>query len=132
MIKNRIPTLADKACRYCCQSSRKDNILSSLEELPFHITPTLESEEHALTECPAYHHLRSALSDSLKVKCLLLFKEYRIIMEGQHTMVFGTYLSHCYGVQTSLRKDIIANGHLCEKYIVLNTYFAIISYRWQG
>ena len=92
--KNTIPTLVDKACRYCCPSSRKDNILAALEELPFHITPILESEEHVLTECPAYHHLRSVLSDNLK--CLLLLKEYQAIMESYHTKEFGKYLSNCY------------------------------------
>ena len=92
--KHMTPKIANKSCRYCCSPPSRDNFLEALEELPFHVIPILETEEHVITECPAYHHLRIALSDNLK--CLILLKEYRAIMESHHAIEFGKYLSDCY------------------------------------
>ena len=45
--------LSRKICRFCC--SNNDNTMINFEYLPCHEVPILESEEHVLTECPAYH-----------------------------------------------------------------------------
>ncbi len=82
-----------KACRFCCNA---DN-LSTLEELPFFIEPITESEEHALTECPGYHQIRSRLSDNLK--SLLLLKEYHLIMSSPHLAEFAKYLTDCHWIR---------------------------------
>ncbi len=79
-----------KACRFCCNKES----LTNLEQLPFFIKPILESEEHALTECPGYHNIRSQLSDNLK--SLLLLKEFKVIMSSPHLPEFGKYLTACH------------------------------------
>ena len=71
-----VSNVVQKACRYCCNI---DN-LESLAELPFSEEPIIETEEHALTECPKYHPLRSNLSESLK--SLILLKAYGPIMHS--------------------------------------------------
>ena len=89
---NSLYNKALKACRYCCSADTK--ILSNFEQLPFFEEPILESEEHVLTECPAYHHIRSNLPDNLK--SLLMLKEYGAIMTSYLIPEFGKYLSDCY------------------------------------
>ena len=84
--------MSRKVCRFCC--SNNDNTMINFEHLPFHEVPIIESEEHVLNECPAYHHLRSALSDNLK--SLLMLKEYNLIMSSAHMKEFGRYLSDCH------------------------------------
>ena len=68
----------------------------NFEYLPCREVPILESEEHVLTECPAYHSIRVALPDSLKVKSLLMLKDFGIIMSSIHMKEFGRYLLACY------------------------------------
>ena len=90
--------LLDRLCRFCCLSdseSRESLIL--LENMPFY-EPMIESEQHVLTECPAYHHIRSGLSDKLKSRLVRL--EYGAIMQ-EHELIdeFGKYLTRCYSVR---------------------------------
>ena len=54
----------------------------------------LESEEHVVAKCPAYHPLRVALSENLKSQ--LMLKEYELIMPSFHKEEFGRYLDDCY------------------------------------
>ncbi len=88
-----------KACRFCCNQES----LASLEQLPLFITPILESEEHALTECPGYHHIRSLLSDNLK--SLLLLKEFKTIMVSAHLPEFGKYVTACHRTRNPRTED---------------------------
>ena len=75
-----------KACRFCSDL----NILEGLAELPFSEQPVLETEEHALTECPKYHLLRSSLSENIKI--LILLKACNgNIMSSYHLPEFGKY-----------------------------------------
>ena len=69
----------DRLCRFCCLSD-KDAIetLQQLEALPF-FNPIVETEHHALTVCPAYHHLRMRLSDPSK--SLIMRNDYSDIMK---------------------------------------------------
>ena len=83
--------LSRKICRFCC--SNNNNTMINFEHLPCHEVPILESEEHVITECPAYHCLRVALTDSLK--SLLMLKEYGGIMSSMHMKEFGRYLLAC-------------------------------------
>ena len=92
-IDNRI----QKACRYCCNIST----LEYLAELPFSVDPVLETEEHALTECPKYHELRSNLSENLK--SLLLLKAFGPIMSSYHIQEFGKYLTDCHRIRNPQR-----------------------------
>ena len=85
-INNKVP----RACRFCCNT----DILEGLVELPCSQDPIIESEEHALTECPGYHHLRTNLSENLK--SLLLLKSYGTIMQSYHLPEFGKYLTDCF------------------------------------
>ena len=84
--------LSRKVCRFCC--SNVNNTMINFEYLLCHEVPILESEEHVLTECPAYHSLRVALSDNLK--SLLMLKEFGIIMSSIHMKELGRYLLACY------------------------------------
>ena len=88
-----------KACRFCCNQES----LASLEQLPFFITPIVESEEHALTECPGYHHIRSLLSDNLK--SLILLKEFKTIMASPHLPEFGKYVTACHRTRNPRADD---------------------------
>ncbi len=81
-----------KACRFCCTDD--PDIISNFEMLPFFEDPVIESEEHVLTECPGYHHLRLRLSDNLK--SLIMLKEYGAIMTSRHLPEFGRYLFNCF------------------------------------
>ncbi len=82
-----------KACRFCCDV----DTLTTLEELPFFNKPITESEEHALTECPGYHQIRSRLSNNLK--SLLLLKEYKLIMTSPNLPEFAKYLTDCHRIR---------------------------------
>ena len=86
-----------KACHFCSDI----NLLEGLAELPFSEEPILETEEHALTECPQYHGLRSNLSENLK--CLVLLKEYGAIMLSHHLPEFGKFLTDCHRLRNSSR-----------------------------
>ncbi len=81
-----------KACRFCCNN--KDQALTAFENLPFFISPIIESAEHVLTECPGYHSERLKLSDNLK--SLLMLKEYGLIMSSHHANEFGKFLTECF------------------------------------
>ena len=87
-----------KSCRYCCDA----DLLDGLEELPFFECPILESEEHAMTECPGYHHIRSKLSENLK--SLLMLKAFRTIMLSPHLPEFGKFITDCYYLRNPKRK----------------------------
>ena len=63
----------------------------------------IETEEHALTECPAYHHLRSALSEN--IRSLLMLKEYGVIMSTHNMNEFGRYLVDCCRLWNSKDSD---------------------------
>ena len=85
-----------KACRFC----HDVDSLSTLELLPFFEDPLTESEEHALTECPGYHHLRLKLSENLK--SLIMLKAYTSIMSTLHLEEFGQYLTDCSRLRSQL------------------------------
>ena len=82
-----------RTCRFCCDT----DTIECLEALPLAEPPVLETEEHCLTECPAYHPVRTLLSDNLK--SLLMLKEYGLIMVSEHALEFGKYLSQCYRIR---------------------------------
>ena len=90
-----------KLCRYCCDNN--DGTMTAFVNLPFCEDLILETEEHALTECPAYHHLRSALSEN--IKSLLMLKEYRVIMSTHHMNEFGRYLVDCHRLRNPKDSD---------------------------
>ena len=87
----------NQACRFCCDI----NILEGLAELPFSEEPILETEEHALSECPKYHQLRSNLSENLK--SLVTLKAYGNIMFSYHLPEFGKYLTDCHRLRNTIR-----------------------------
>ena len=84
-----------KACRYCCTDDTE--VIGNFESLPFFQDPIIESEEHVLTECPGYHHLRLKLSDNLK--SLIMLKQYGAIMTSCHLPEFGRYLVNCFSLR---------------------------------
>ena len=71
--------------------------------LSFYKDLILETEEHALTECPAYNHLRSAQSEN--TKSLLMLKEYGVIMSTHHMSEFGRHLMDCYRLRNPKDSD---------------------------
>ena len=77
------------------------NILEGLAKLPFSEEPILETEEHALSECPKYHQLRSNLSENLK--SLVTLKAYGNIMFSYHLPEFGKYLTDCHRLRNTIR-----------------------------
>ena len=86
-----------RACRYCCDSKQLEGLLL----LPFSESPIMETEEHVLTECPGYHHMRAKLSENLL--SLLLLKEYGAIMASCHLSEFGRYLTDCFNLRNPKR-----------------------------
>ncbi len=76
-----------RACRFCNDLDH----LSALEQLPYFEDPVIESEDHVLTECPGYHHLRLKLTDNLK--SLIMLKAYSTIMSTSHVEELGKYLT---------------------------------------
>ena len=88
---NKNTSALDRACRYCTVDH---GFLATLEELPLREVPIIESEEHVLTECPAYHSLRYGLSEDLK--SLLLLKNYSLIMYSDHIDELGKFLKKCF------------------------------------
>ena len=94
--KNKQPKTSDRACRFCCGGESQEAI-RMFEELPFSLEPILETEEHALATCPAYHSQRMSLSDNLK--SLLLLHEYKAITDSEHAEEFGVYLQKCYRIR---------------------------------
>ena len=79
------PTRVDNSCRYFCSGEARER-LKILKQLPFSSEPIIESEEHALVSCPAYHGIRMSLGDNLK--SLLMLHEFSIIMETVHAEEF--------------------------------------------
>ena len=73
--KGKQPSLTDRVCRFCCLEEDRSN-LELLEAQLADYNPIIESEQHVLTECPGYHHLRINLSDHLKTQLLLLNFNY--------------------------------------------------------
>ena len=90
-----------RLCRFCCNN--RDQMMTGFVNLPFCEDLIVESEEHVLTECPAYHHLRGGLSDNLK--SLLMLKEYGLIMSTHHVSEFGRYITQCYHLRNPKAKD---------------------------
>ena len=86
-----------KACNFCSDIK----LLEGFAELPFFEEPIPETEEHALTECPKYHGLRSNLTENLK--SLILLKKYSAIMLSHHLPEFGKFLKDCQILRSSSR-----------------------------
>ena len=84
-----------KACHFCFDVDS----LEGLAALPFCEEPILETEEHAFTECPQYHQLRSNLTENLK--SLILLKECGAIMLSDHLPEFGKFLTDCHRIRSS-------------------------------
>ena len=100
--KNKVTTMVDRTCRYCCFGSDWSDLVG-FEALPY-FDPIIESEPHVLTECPGYHHLRYMLSDELKSNLLLC--QYGYIM--QHPILakeLGIYLTKSFNLRNP-KKDI--------------------------
>ena len=71
----------NRLCRFCYSAEDKIQ-LELLEGLPcFSPNLIIESEQHVITECPSYHHLRVMLSDHLKSQLLLC--DYAYILNHQ-------------------------------------------------
>ena len=88
-------SLMNRLCRFCCLNDvDSKEVLEQAEFLPF-FDPIIETEHHALTECPAYHHIRMRLSDS--TKSLLVRGDYGILMQQQELLnEFGNFLRRSY------------------------------------
>ena len=92
----KLPSLIDRTCRFCCLKCAKDNMIL-LADLP-HFEPIIESEVHAITECPGYHHLRINLTDNLK--CHLLLGQYPFIMAHLSlAKELGSFLIKCFNLR---------------------------------
>ena len=94
---------SDRACRFCCTPAESD-ILQLLESLPmFEPAFFIESEEHAMTECPGYHHLRTNLSDALK--CHLLLQQYAFIMyDATLAKELGLFLKNSFNLRNPKKR----------------------------
>ena len=90
--------ISDRVCRFCCKAESHLTI-NNLSELPMS-NPILKTEEHAITECPAYHHIRAGLSDVLKTH--LMLNQYSLIMSTPILVnEFGKYLVECKSFRSS-------------------------------
>ena len=72
----------ERACLFCTDISQAE----LLGELPY-FEPIIEDEVHVLRTCPAYHDLRSNLSDEMKTK---LFTD--LTLAFYHTALMGSYI----------------------------------------
>ena len=95
-------SVTDRACRFCCQPTENDAI-QMLECLPmFETNVCMETEEHVMTVCPGYHHLRTNLSEDLK--CHLLLQQYSFIMyDPSLAKELGLYLKKSFIVRTPVK-----------------------------
>jgi exonuclease III len=93
--KGTVPSIADRICRYCYLHKDTRSHLDLLEVLHPNFNPILETEQHVLTECPGYHHLRSNLTDPLKSQ-LLLCDFMPIFYKPDLADELGSYLKKCF------------------------------------
>jgi len=92
--KGTTPSITDRICRYCCLDEDKEH-LELLEVILPDFNPIIESEQHVLTECPGYHHLRLNLSDVLKSQ-LMLCNYTDIFCTPILADDLGSYLHRCF------------------------------------
>ena len=91
-----------KVCRFCC-CKEEISQLALLEGLPY-FNPILETEQHVITECPGYHHLRINLSEHLKCQLLLCDTDYTYVLN--HPILaeeLGSFLSRSFLVRNPKR-----------------------------
>ena len=91
------PTLIDRICRYCCSEEDKSH-LELFEALLPDFNPIIETEQHVLTECPGYHHLRINLSEVLKSQ-LMLCNYMDIFCHPVLADEMGSYLTNCFSLR---------------------------------
>jgi hypothetical protein len=68
-----------KSCKICC-----DENVSGLLQLPFPEEPIVEDERHVLVTCPAYHHLRTGISDNILSTLLAWDERLPALFEAPH------------------------------------------------
>lgn len=100
--KGKQPSLTDRVCRFCCLEEDRSN-LELLEVQLVDYSPIIESEQHVLTECPGYHHLRMNLSDHLKTQLLLLNYNY-IFAHPILAEELGKYLNKSFRLRNPNKK----------------------------
>lgn len=99
--KGKTSSVISKVCRVCC-SKEEISQLELLEGLPY-FNPILETEQHVITECPGYHHLRINLSEHLK--CQLLLCDYTYVLN--HPILaeeLGSFLSRSFLLRNPKRR----------------------------
>ena len=98
-------SLLNRLCRFCCSGDEEEReALEMSANLPF-FEPIIENEQHVLTECPKYHHLRLGTSDGLKI--LLARTDYNIMMQRSEILdELGRYLSRCRSIRNPPKEKI--------------------------
>ena len=90
---SRYPSLKlPNHCRSCCD----DPEMQLLGTLPFSES-IIESEEHAITSCEAYSHLRSSLPASLAQT--VKEKDYSSIFSREHSKQLNRFLTNCINLR---------------------------------
>eukprot|EP00116_Pleurobrachia_bachei_P001548 sb/3461810/ len=77
-----------KHCRFCCDDLNR----RLLDNLPFPET-IFESEEHVITTCPAYNHIRVTLPESLR--SAIAEKDFPTVFSGYHCSYLNRFLKSC-------------------------------------
>ena len=99
--KGKIPLITDRICRFCCLKEESRH-LELLEGLPY-FNPILETEQHVITECPGYHHLRLNLSENLKSQLLLCNYTY-ILSQPILAEELGSFLNRSFLLRNPKKK----------------------------
>ena len=98
---SKTSTFLSRACRFC---TFDEDTAALFSELPFPVEPIIESEEHALTECPGYHHLRLSLSDDLK--SALMRRDYMEALNSPlHLEELANFTRKCYLLRNPKRSN---------------------------
>ena len=77
-----------KFCRFCCDDPNR----RLLDHLPFSET-ILENEEHVITACPAYSHIRDTLPESLR--SAIAEKDFSTVFSKHHCSHVNRFLKNC-------------------------------------
>ena len=93
-----------RSCKTCCSQE-----VEFLQQLPFAVKPITEDERHILATCPAYHHLRTRLSDSIKSSLLAWDERLTTLFDEPSVHEFALYVHKIFQTRFPKHKKVKTN-----------------------